>query len=130
MTEVKVQETATTIVLPERVDSATAGDVEQNILAALQPGAQMIIDGHQVGYMSAAGVRTLATVLHRAEERQAHVVFCRFTGAAADCLLVSGFNELFDIAETAEDASSKLEQRKTKETQPPAERLHRERTAG
>ena len=121
------KEGPTTIVLPERVDSATSANLERTIIDALRPGAQVIIDGHAVGYMSAAGVRTLATVLHRAEELLADVVFCRFTGAAADCLLVSGFSQLFDVAESTEEAQGRL---KTKETQPPAERLHPRRTTG
>ncbi len=118
---------ATTIVLPERVDSATSAGIERTIIEALKPRAQVIIDGHAVGYMSAAGVRTLATVLHRAEELRVDVVFCRFTGAAADCLLVSGFSQLFDVAESAEEAHGRLQ---TKETQPPVERLHPRRTTG
>ena len=35
---------------------------------ALRPGAGVIVDGSAVTYMSAAGVRVLAIVLHRAEE--------------------------------------------------------------
>lgn len=121
------REGITTIVLPERVDSATSADVERTIVDALQPGARVIIDGHEVSYMSAAGVRMLATVLHRAEELQAVVVFCRFAGAAADCLLVSGFGRLFEIVGSPEEAHSRL---RTKETQPPVERLHPRQTTG
>ena len=115
MTEIMAREGVSTIVLPERLDSATASGIERTIIEALEPGAKVIIDGHEVGYMSAAGVRTLATVLHKAEQVKAHLVFCRFTGAAADCLLVSGFNTLFDIAESTEAAQGKL---KIKQSQP------------
>lgn len=123
----KPDEGIATIVLPERVDSVTAEPIGRMILEALRPGAPMIIDGHAVTYMSAAGVRTLATVLHRAEEVEAHVAFCRFAGAAADCLLVSGFNQLFDLSDSAEEAHGKL---KTKQAQAPAERLHPRQTTG
>ena len=116
-----------TIVLPDRVDSATAVTVEKTILAALRPERPLIIDGHAVTYMSAAGVRTLATVLHRAEHLKAEVAFCRFTGAAADCLEVSGFSRLFDVSESQEQAEEKL---KTKRAQTPAEPLHPPRTTG
>jgi anti-sigma B factor antagonist len=116
-----------TIVLPERVDSATSESVERLLLDALRPGAPMIIDGHAVSYMSAAGVRALATVLHHAAEVEAHVAFCRFGGAAADCLLVSGFTQLFDVVESLEEARDKL---KTKQAQSPAERLHPRLTTG
>ena len=35
----------------------------------------------------------------------ARIVFCRFSGPAADCLLVSGFSQLFDVADSVEEAA-------------------------
>ncbi|MCW5736526.1 MAG: STAS domain-containing protein [Enhydrobacter sp.] len=99
----------TTIALPERMDSATAASVEQSLQAALSPGAKLIVDGSAVSYMSAAGVRALAGVLHGAEALGARVVFCRFSGPAADCLDVSGFTQLLDVAENIQDAMARLE---------------------
>ena len=97
-----------TIMLPERMDSVTASSVERTLQAALTRGAKIIVDGSAVTYMSAAGVRALAGVLHGAEALGAHVVFCRFSGPAADCLDVSGFSQLLDIAENIEDATARL----------------------
>jgi anti-sigma B factor antagonist len=68
----------------------------------------MIVDGSAVTYMSAAGVRALAVVLHRAEMHQARVVLSSFSGPAADCLLVSGFSQLFDISDSVEEAMARL----------------------
>jgi anti-sigma B factor antagonist len=100
-----------TIMLPERMDSVTASSVEQTLQAALTHGAKIIVDGSAVTYMSAAGVRALAGVLHGAEALEAHVVFCRFSGPAADCLDVSGFSQLLDVAKNIEDATARLESR-------------------
>ncbi len=97
--------------LPERVDAATSLDVERLVGATIRPGARVILDGHAVTYMSAAGVRTLATVLHRAQAVQARIAFCRFEGAAADCLAVSGFFDLFDVAHAIEEAAERLRPR-------------------
>ncbi len=97
-----------TIKLPEYTDSTSALRVEESMLAALQPGGGMIVDGSAVIYMSAAGVRALATVLHRAEQQGTRVVLCSFSGAAADCLLVSGFSRLLDIADSVEEAKARL----------------------
>ncbi|MFO1159590.1 MAG: STAS domain-containing protein [Reyranellaceae bacterium] len=98
----------TTIRLPERVDSSTSGAVEASIVAALRPGARVLVDGSPVIYMSAAGVRVLAIALHRAAEVDARIVFASFSGAAADCLLVSGFTQLFDIADSVAQAAERL----------------------
>ena len=99
-----------TVALPDRVDSVSASLIEGNVAGHLRPGARIVIDGSAVVYMSAAGVRALATVLHRAADSQGHVVFCRFSAAAADCLLVSGFSELLEVAGTMEEAIAWLDQ--------------------
>jgi anti-anti-sigma factor len=117
----------TTIMLPERMDSVTASSVEQTLQAALTRGAKIIVDGSAVAYMSAAGVRALAGVLHGAETVGARVVFCRFSGPAADCLDVSGFSQLLDVAENIEDATARLEPRLGTTT---SERLHPRGAAG
>jgi len=117
----------TTVRLPERVDSETSAAVEASIVAALRPGARVIVDGSPVTYMSAAGVRVLAIALHRAAEVEARIVFCSFSGAAADCLLVSGFAQLFDVAESVAEAEQRLRGGPPVE---PVRRLHGRAAAG
>src|SRR5688500_1986310 len=98
----------TIIKLPERMDSVTASSAEQALRSAVRAGANVIVDGSAVTYMSAAGVRALVGVLHGAEARQARVVFCSFAGPAADCLEVSGFTQLLDVASSVDEATSRL----------------------
>ena len=112
--------------LPERMDSATASGIEKDLLASLRPGAKLIVDGSAVTYMSAAGVRALATVLHGAQAQEAQVVFCRFLDSAADCLEVSGFSQLLDVADTVEVARERLQSTSADRSN----RLHRRGSAG
>ncbi len=100
-----------TVMLPATIDSETSGSVESLIIGALRPGGRLIVDGQNVAYMSAAGVRAFARALHHAEEVGAKIAFCRFTGPAADCLLVSGFTALFEVLETVEQAAQRLKGR-------------------
>jgi anti-sigma B factor antagonist len=116
-----------TVMLPQQVDSETSASVEALIVAALRAGAGVIVDGSEVTYMSAAGVRVFARALHRAEEMGARIAFCRFTGAAADCLLVSGFTQLFEVVDTVEEAAARL---RRNPAGPAAERLHPHTRAG
>lgn len=97
-----------TVALPERIDSSTVTAIEQQIMDMLRPGLRLIVDGGRVGYMSAAGVRMLATLLHGAQARRAKLAFCRFNGAAAECLLVSGFSRLLEVAGSVEEAGRQL----------------------
>ena len=101
-------DTIATVMLPQKVDSETSASVESTIVAALRPGGGVIVDGSEVTYMSAAGVRVFARALHQAEEFGARIAFCRFTGAAADCLLVSGFTQLFEVVASVEEATQRL----------------------
>ena len=112
--------------LPERMDSATASGIEQDRLAGLRPGTKLIVDGSAATYMSAAGVRALATVLHGAQAREAQVVFCRFSGSAADCLEVSGFSQLLDVTESVEAARERLQSTSADRSK----RLHQRGSAG
>ena len=116
-----------TVMLPQQVDSETSASVEKLIVDALGPGAGVIVDGSEVTYMSAAGVRVFARALHRAEEMGARIGFCRFTGAAADCLLVSGFTQLFEVVDSVEEAAARL---RRKPAAAAAERLHPHTRAG
>lgn len=94
--------------LPPKIDSVTVREVEQSMIDAVQPGARLVIDGAAVTYMSAAGVRSLATVLRLADDRRARVAFCSFGGAAADCLLVAGFSRLLNVVDTRQEAMDQL----------------------
>jgi len=127
MSRMNTKQPISTVMLPVKVDSVTAKTVEETLLAALRPGARVVVDGSQVAYMSAAGVRTFASVLHQAAGVQARIVFCRFAGPAWDCLLVSGFSELLEIAGTSEEAVARLEREPRLST---GESLHPRGTAG
>lgn len=127
MTEADLEEAIATVMLPERVDSSTSPSVEAMMLEALHQNARVIADGSEVTYMSAAGVRALAVVLHRAVEQNVRIVFCRFSGPAADCLEVSGFSKLLDVADSVEEAKRRL---RPKLAVGPADRLHRRGTTG
>jgi ceramide glucosyltransferase len=117
----------TTVALPEHVDSTTCPEIEKSMREALLPGTRLLVDGSAVTYMSAAGVRTLADTWRRAQELEARVVFCHFAGAAADCLMVSGFGQLLEVASSLQEAEARLAPEGVDE---PGERLHQSGAAG
>ena len=113
--------------LPDCVDSTTAEAIEQSILRRIVPGARLVVDGGDVTYMGAAGVRALVGILHHAQTAGGRVVFCRFGGPAADCLIVSGFSRLLDVAGSVEEATARLQPELLAK---PAGRLHARGAAG
>ena len=98
-----------TVKLPERLDSTTSAAAAAVVLAELRDGAGVVVDGVDVTYMSAAGVRVLVDVTRKAVERGTRLALCRFTGAAADCLTVSGFAKLLKIAGSLDEAIARLQ---------------------
>ena len=48
MSSTNNKQPVSTLMLPAKVDSVTATAVEQTLLAALRPGARLIVDGSQV----------------------------------------------------------------------------------
>ena len=115
-----------TVTLPGRLDSTTSAAAEAVVLAELGDGAAVIVDGADVTYMSAAGVRILVDITRKATERGARLVLCRFTGQPADCLTVSGFATLLKVAATVDEAAARL--RSILSAQPAD--LHRRHRAG
>ena len=71
--------------------------------------------------------RILAGAALAQQEAQAQIVFCRFSGPAADCLLVSGFSRLLEVADSIEEATLRLQPGRLAV---PGERLHARGTAG
>jgi anti-sigma B factor antagonist len=110
------------VTLPERLDSATSAEVEATVMAVLREGVAVVVDGANVVYMSAAGVRVLVDAYRKAGQQGARLVLCRFTGAAADCLAVSGFAALLPVSASVDEAKRKLDSASRAR---PRDRLHR-----
>lgn len=127
MSEMDSMEGLTVVTLPAQVDSVTAVGVQQQMAQALRPGARVLIDGGDVTYMSAAGVRALAAIQRSAEQQGIRIVLCRFTGPAADCLDVSGFAQLLDVVGSREEAIAALRANLAGNA---AERLHPRNATG
>jgi len=68
--------------LPPRMDSRTSADAERAALAAIQPAGAVIVRADSVVYMSAAGIRALATLTRAAKACGARVAFTGFDGVS------------------------------------------------
>jgi anti-anti-sigma factor len=115
-----------TVTLPRQLDSTTSAEVEANVMAVMGRGVGVVVDGSEVTYMSAAGVRVLVDAYRKAAQQGARLALCRFTGAAAECLAVSGFSLLLPVAATVDEAKRKLGGDVPRQAEP----LHRTHNAG
>jgi stage II sporulation protein AA (anti-sigma F factor antagonist) len=86
---------------PARFDSNSAGDFEQELLAHIAKGAQLIaLDFSHVSYISSAGLRTLLIGAKRLRETGGRVGLCSVSENCYKVLEVSGFVALFPLFPT------------------------------
>ncbi len=103
--EIQVVGDVTVVLLPARVDTTSARDVEAGLHAVLEAGARKLVaDFGGNDYVSSAGLRVFLTVLKFLEQNDGRIVLCAMQPFVDDVFQISGFSELFTIVATREEA--------------------------
>lgn len=90
---------------PARLDSNSAGPFEQELLARIEQGANLIaLDFSQVAYISSAGLRTLLISAKRLRETGGRVGLCGVSENCYKVLEISGFITLFPLFASVKEA--------------------------
>jgi anti-sigma B factor antagonist len=90
------------------IDGKTAPEVQEMILANLEPGGRMLIDMGGVGFMSSAGLRVLLTTYRRSSQSQARIVLVGIREEIQETMSATGFLGFFTIYETVESGLEAL----------------------
>ncbi len=88
-----------------RLDATTASEFEEqcdNWLALDE--IHIVIDLSGVDYISSAGLRSLLTSAKKTRAKGGDLLFCGLQGMVADVFKMSGFESIFKIFETREQA--------------------------
>lgn len=97
----------TVVTLPARIDTISAGAMEKRLNELLDAGARKIVaDFGSNEYISSAGLRVFLAALKFLEKNDGRIVLCAMTPFVADVFQISGFNELFEIVGTREEAEA------------------------
>jgi anti-sigma B factor antagonist len=91
------------------IDGKTAPQVQEMILANLEPGGRMLIDMTGVPFMSSAGLRVLLTTHRRANQENAHIVLVGISQEIQDTMSATGFLGFFKIHDTVEKGLEALQ---------------------
>jgi len=103
--DVQVIGKITVVMLPARVDTTSARDVEAGLNELLDAGARnLVADFGDNEYVSSAGLRVFLAVLKFLEKNEGRIVLCAMQPFVTDVFEISGFSELFAIAGTREEA--------------------------
>jgi anti-sigma B factor antagonist len=95
--------------LDGQLDGTTSPDVQEQILALLQPGSQIILDLSRVPYMSSAGLRVLLVLARQVEATGSRLVLVGLVEEVRDTMSITGFLGFFTACETLADALAFLE---------------------
>jgi anti-anti-sigma factor len=91
--------------LQGRIDGTTSNDVERQLKELLLHGMRnLIVDFEQVNYISSAGLRVFLLVQKQLKQAGGEIMLAALPTAVQDVFRVSGFTQVFRIAETQEAA--------------------------
>ncbi|WP_346355616.1 STAS domain-containing protein [Azotosporobacter soli] len=91
-------------VLP-RVDSNNAKQVEEQLLEAIQGGAQKLIcDFSDNSYISSAGLRVFLSAMKLMTKSGGQLVICSLSPFVREVFDMAGFSQIFTICSNKEEA--------------------------
>lgn len=93
------------VMVKGRVDSATAPDLEKAIQDLFEKDRyKLIIDLHDVEYMSSAGLRTLISSLKTAKNKKGNVLISRPSKRVDEVIKLAGLDAVLSIHKDVVDA--------------------------
>ena len=101
--DIEPAKACTLIRVTGNVDHAAAPGLEEKLLAEIEAGHRnLVINGHDVAYISSAGLKALIVAQTRARHchPQGKIVFSALSSTVERTFQMVGFHELFEIHQT------------------------------
>jgi anti-anti-sigma factor len=93
------------IQLSGRIDSASAPEFEQVVIARFDEGASRVVfDFSQLAFMSSAGLRVVLVAGKRARAARGALAFAGLSPNVREVFEMSGFLKLFEVRDTLDEA--------------------------
>jgi anti-sigma B factor antagonist len=105
---IREQGGATIVEVVGEITAATAPAAQAEVLAAVRPGGNMVLDMRQVSYMSSAGLRILLMTYRNITGKRGRVVLAGLPDTLKDTLGNVGFLDLLPHQDTLEAALAAL----------------------
>jgi anti-anti-sigma factor len=91
-----------------RIDNDTSPDFQTRLLAALSPGAAVLVDFSKVEYVSSAGLRALMMGSKQAKATKGRLAVAALGPVVKEIFEISRFSLVVQVFDTAEDALAGL----------------------
>jgi anti-sigma B factor antagonist len=107
----EVVDNVTVLEAHDRLDSTTAQQFRDRLIALVQAGrSAIVVDLKNVIYISSAGFQALLVVNRATAESQGKLALCGLSGGVKRLFEISSLTELFLICQTRADGIAKLRQ--------------------
>lgn len=107
--EMTTDEGVTCLGLEGRLDSATAGDLEQQVLPMFaRAGERVVIDMAHLDFVSSAGLRVVLMAAKRAKKSGGTLILCGLSKEVRGVFEVSGFLKILDVKVDRHEAKQAL----------------------
>lgn len=92
-----------------RIDAATSAKIEQTVRRAIEEGhTQIVVDLHDVTFLSSSGLRTLLLIARDLRKAGGDMVLCALQPQVAEVFHITGFDQIFELHHTREEAAAKF----------------------
>ncbi len=107
--EIRESESTRIAVIGPRFDGSTAPDVEAALKQLVEQGVdQILCDFSDTDYISSAGFRVLLATAKNLSNMGGGLVLCQLRPMVRDLFNTSGFNQIFTICDTQQEAIQQL----------------------
>src|SRR4030081_1538968 len=107
----EVAENITVLEVHGRLDSTTAKEFGDRLIALVQAGrSTIVVDLKNIAYISSAGFRVLLIANRATAEKQGKLALCGVIGDVKRLFEIGSLTELFLICQTQADGIAKLRQ--------------------
>ena len=99
---------ATVVALSGELDGKTAPAAQQQIVPLIPDGGKLVLDMHQVGYMSSAGLRMMLLLYRQALAKGTKIALAGLSEDIRDTMSATGFLDFFVVSDTVDEGLTLL----------------------
>ena len=99
---------ATVVALSGELDGKTAPAAQQQIVPLIPDHGRIVLDMHQVGYMSSAGLRMMLLLYRQALAKGTKIALAGLSEDIRDTMSATGFLDFFVVSDTVDEGLALL----------------------
>lgn len=108
---IRTQEQVTVIEMAGRLDAQAIPEIETQLETVIGPACALLLDLHQVNFMSSAGLRLLLLLDRRIATLHGKIVLVGLSERIEDTMLITGFLDHFEHYSTLDAGLRALQAR-------------------